>query len=116
MEYLLPDPVLQALLPEVLFTGYTFWRTGENVIRGYARPPSLDQVRNEIEGGTVTQSHILPLRYRMPNEAARQNEIDIQLTDHADASTNRWWQGSELKYFVMVIILPQLSSKDYSKN
>jgi hypothetical protein len=32
----------------------------------------------------------------MPNEAASQNDIDTQLTDHADARTNRWWQGSEL--------------------
>ena len=70
MEELIPAEVIASLLPAVLLDGYVFWRTGKNVVRGYAKIPVVMRgVHAELETGRI---------------------------ETKPASPNSWWRGSEI--------------------
>jgi len=79
MEVLLHPFMVNALLPVIFQDGYSFWKTGENVIRGYAEPPrsDLEYVWEESKRDSG-------------NSVLNQDQGSVQ------EDKSRWWRGSEL--------------------
>ena len=50
-ETYIPNRVLTGLLPECLLGQYSFWRTGPNLLRGYAKASSTQQLLVEVFEG-----------------------------------------------------------------
>jgi hypothetical protein len=98
-EKLIPAIYLRSLLPDVLFDGYDFWKSGRNVIRGIAKPPDLSVVLQEVKGAATTESLSIPLKYRMPGSASSESDESGNPDGEnvVDDTTNpSWWRGSEL--------------------
>eukprot|EP01038_Epipyxis_sp_PR26KG_P004325 gene4325-6126_t len=92
--------LLAGLLPECIMEGYVFWRTGKNVIRGYAVSPDLHPVWQEIKGSNIGAKNYIPLVYKMPGTSSisesESNENDDGKCENDLKNTNFWWRGSEL--------------------
>ena len=62
-ETYIPNRVLTGLLPECLLDQYSFWRTGPNLLRGYAKASSTQQLLVEAFEGVS------------PSAPAKKNEL-----------------------------------------
>lgn len=98
-EYLVQNRMLSGLLPDVLLEGYTFWRTGKNMIRGYGKNKIGTLRKHELGADATAGMMDLPLRFRKLTEAPpAEDESSGDPTPNSGDETRdaRWWKGSEI--------------------
>ncbi len=116
MEYFLKRDIIASLVPDVLLDGYSFFRTGKYVIRGYAfAPKETNDALRDMKGDARESGLSIPLTYKLPgasSSGANKNNAGGASSEE-EATVMNWWRGSEL--YIRLVPSPHvLSGTNYS--